>query len=349
GDKGDTGAIGATGPKGDAGSTGPAGSNSDTSASVSGSDIVEVVNNGTTTIDGVKVTDYKVSVKTGTSTVTEDGQAKPTTEADKDKVATVGDITETINNVSWTVDVGETGSGKSTSTGNGKVKAGDAVKVIAGDNIVVARDGKEITIATSMTPTFNTVTAKEITANKVTAKEVKADTVTAKEVKADTVTAKTVKSDTVTANTVTAKTVTSDTVTAKTVKVGNVEINNNGINAGGKRITNVAAGVNDTDAVNVSQLKQVKNDIANVNNKVDNLDKRVRGVGASSAASAALPQVYIPGKSMVSAAGGTYGGASAVAVGYSRASDNGKLILKVQGSANSSGHFSGGAGVGYQW
>ena len=103
------------------------------------------------------------------------------------------------------------------------------------------------------------------------------------------------------------------------------------------------------DAVNGSQLHAVKNDINNVNNKVNKLDKRVRGIGASAAASSSLPQVYSAGKSMVAAAAGNYGGASAVAVGYSRASDNGKLILKLQGSANSEGHFSSGVGVGYQW
>ncbi|MGX2956580.1 YadA-like family protein, partial [Ursidibacter arcticus] len=139
------------------------------------------------------------------------------------------------------------------------------------------------------------------------------------------------------------------------VTTGNTTINNNGltikegpsvtkegINAGNKVISNVAPGVKGTDAVNVNQLNAV-------NKKVDNLDKRVRGVGASSAAAASLPQVYIPGKSMVAAAAGGYAGASAVSVGYSRASDNGKVILKLQGTANSQGHLSGGVGVGYQW
>ncbi len=115
------------------------------------------------------------------------------------------------------------------------------------------------------------------------------------------------------------------------------------------RITNVADGMKGTDAVNFRQLKQVQGNINAVNRKVDKLDKRVRGIGASSAAASSLPQVYIPGKSMVAAAAGGYGGASAVAVGYSRASDNGKLILKLQGTANSQGHVSGGVGVGYQW
>ncbi|MDE8033936.1 YadA-like family protein [Actinobacillus equuli subsp. equuli] len=115
------------------------------------------------------------------------------------------------------------------------------------------------------------------------------------------------------------------------------------------RINNVADGKADNDAVNVRQLKGVAQNVANIDNRVSKLDKRVRGIGANSAAASSLPQVMLPGKSMVAVAGGAYSGASAVAVGYSRASDNGKVILKVNGTANSAGHYSGGVGVGYQW
>ncbi|OOF81069.1 YadA-like family protein [Rodentibacter caecimuris] len=146
------------------------------------------------------------------------------------------------------------------------------------------------------------------------------------------------------------------------VKIGNTTVNNNGltidggpsvttsgIDAGKKVISNVAPGVRPTDAVNKAQLDQVRGDVYNVNNRVDKLDKRVRGIGANAAAAASLPQVMLPGKSMVAAAAGGYSGASAVALGYSRASDNGKVILKLTGTANSAGHYSGGVGVGYQW
>ncbi|QIW16729.1 hypothetical protein A4G20_10515 [Pasteurellaceae bacterium RH1A] len=122
-----------------------------------------------------------------------------------------------------------------------------------------------------------------------------------------------------------------------------------GANGSATRITNVAPGKADFDAVNVSQLKGVAQSVVNVDNRVSKLDKRVRGIGANSAAASSLPQVYIPGKSMVAISGGAYGGASALAVGYSKASDNGKIILKMNGTANSAGHYSGGVGVGYQW
>ncbi|NBI42436.1 hypothetical protein GVX76_02845 [[Haemophilus] felis] len=92
-----------------------------------------------------------------------------------------------------------------------------------------------------------------------------------------------------------------------------------------------------------------KGDVYQINKRVDRLDNRLRGVGANAAAAAALPQVYLPGRSMVAAAVGTYGGASAIAVGFSRASDNGKVVLKLHGTANTENEFSGGAGLGYQW
>ncbi|MBF1221761.1 MAG: YadA-like family protein, partial [Haemophilus influenzae] len=115
------------------------------------------------------------------------------------------------------------------------------------------------------------------------------------------------------------------------------------------RITNVAAGVNPTDAVNVSQLGGLKNDIHNMNNRLGKVNREARAGVAGANAAASLPQVYIPGKSMVAAAGGTFKGQNAFAVGYSRSSDNGKLILKLQGNANTQGDVGGGVGVGYQW
>nr|WP_264148847.1 YadA C-terminal domain-containing protein [Mannheimia pernigra] len=52
---------------------------------------------------------------------------------------------------------------------------------------------------------------------------------------------------------------------------------------------------------------------------------------------------------MIAASAGTFKGENAVAVGYSRSSDNGKVILKLQGNANTIGDFGGSMGIGYQW
>ena len=132
------------------------------------------------------------------------------------------------------------------------------------------------------------------------------------------------------------------------------------------QIQNVAAGVvsnNSTDAVNGSQLHATNVQVNNLSQVINNhagelnrLDRKVNKYGkearagiAGANAAAALPQVYTPGKSMVAASAGTFKGQNALAVGYSRASDNGKVIFKLQGNANTSGDVGAGVGVGYQW
>ena len=79
------------------------------------------------------------------------------------------------------------------------------------------------------------------------------------------------------------------------------------------------------------------------------MNKDARAGIAGAVATASLPQVYIHGKSMVSAATGHYKNENAIAVGYSRASDNGKLVFKLNSSANTRGDFTIGTGIGYQW
>ena len=137
-----------------------------------------------------------------------------------------------------------------------------------------------------------------------------------------------------------------NSVTAQKVKVGDVNINENGINAGGKRITNVAPGKDGTDAVNVNQLKYVA---GNISNQINNVDKGLRAGIAGALASGGLYHVTTAGKSMVSVGAGTYRGQNALAVGYSRLSDNGKVGVKFTVNSNSQGHAGASASVGYQW
>ncbi|MGF7453021.1 YadA-like family protein [Pasteurella bettyae] len=120
----------------------------------------------------------------------------------------------------------------------------------------------------------------------------------------------------------------------------------NAVSVNGSQIKHVANGVEDHDAVNVSQLRS---GLADVHNHVNKVDKQLRAGVAGANAAAGLPQAYMPGKSMVAASAGAYRGESALAVGYSRASDNGKLVLKLQGNTNSRGDVGGSVGVGYQW
>ena len=150
-----------------------------------------------------------------------------------------------------------------------------------------------------------------------------------------------------------------NTVTAKTIKAGDTTINDNGltinngpsvtkdgINAGGSRITNVAPGRDGTDAVNVNQLKKATNEIHNSLNK---MDKRRKAGTASALATAGLMQAYREGQSSVTAGVGQYQNQSAVAVGYSRLSDNGKYGVKVSFTTNTQGEVGGTASAGYFW
>ncbi|GAB1651599.1 hypothetical protein Mh1950_20400 [Mannheimia haemolytica] len=135
--------------------------------------------------------------------------------------------------------------------------------------------------------------------------------------------------------------------------VGGPSITKTGINAAGTKVTNVKAGTEDTDAVNFSQLKatekNINNKINNIDSKVNKVDKRLRAGIAGATATAGLPQAYLPGKSMLATAGDTYRNEAAIAVGYSRISDNGKVIYKLTGNSNTRGDFGGSIGMGYQW
>ena len=138
-----------------------------------------------------------------------------------------------------------------------------------------------------------------------------------------------------------------NSVTTKDLTTNNLTVKEGGnVDMGGNQVHNVKAGTKDTDAVNVSQLRS---NVTNLNNRINKVGKEARGGIAGANAAAGLPQVYIPGKSMVAASAGTFKGESAVAVGYSRSSDNGKVIFKLQGNANTQGDVGGSVGVGYQW
>ena len=111
-----------------------------------------------------------------------------------------------------------------------------------------------------------------------------------------------------------------NSVTTNTLTVGDVKIDNSGINAGNKKISNVAAGdisANSTDAVNGGQLWKTNQTINNIGGAVNELGTRVNRVGAGAAALAALhPLDFDPDDKWDVAAGyGNYKDAHAVSVG----------------------------------
>ena len=263
----------------------------------------------TTGADGKDVVSVTFDVKTAAETTT-NANGSIATPTDGAGYVNATTLVNTVNNASWNVNStaveGSTGKVLGDTTVS-KVKAGDTVNVNAGNNIEITRNGNDVAVATSMTPTFTTVQVGGST-GAVIGSDANGD-----------------------------------------VKVAKAD-------GSAAKITNVAPGdvtSTSTDAVNGSQLYAVTNGINNkfgdIHNKINRNNKDLRAGVAGANAAAALPQVFKSGRSMVAASAGTFKGQSAVAVGYSRASDNGKLILKLQGNANSRGDVGGGVGVGYQW
>lgn len=143
--------------------------------------------------------------------------------------------------------------------------------------------------------------------------------------------------------------VTADSVAANTFKAGATTITNNGltieegpsvtkngIDAGGKKITNVAQGdlsKTSMDAVNGSQLHETNINVANNSNRINQLGNRVNKVGAGAAALAALhPMDFDPDDKWSFAAGyGNYAGENAAAIGAYYRPDE-KVMFSVGGT-----------------
>lgn len=277
----------------------------------------------------------KVAVN-GTPAQKADGSMETQDEANAregNKLATVENVVKAINSAATFVKVADSQEVITASTANDNgvaVKSGDTVTHTAGKNLKVKRDGQSVTYALAQDIDVDSVKAK----NGVTIGS--GDNAT---------------------------TITSD----------DKGLNLAGKNGAATNINNVKdADLNSTSkqAVNGSQLYATNEKVANlgttVNNlskvinhhagAIDSLDRKVNkhskqaraGIAGANAA-AALPQAYTQGKAMVAAAAGTFKGQNALAVGYSRISDNGKVILKLQGNANTSGDVGAGVGVGYQW
>ena len=154
------------------------------------------------------------------------------------------------------------------------------------------------------------------------------------------------------------KTVTNGSGVTITPAAGNpVSLSSSGLDNGGNKITNVAAGTAGTDAVNISQLNQALGAITGVNtanfialeNKVNEVAADAKAGTAAAMAVAGLPQAYLPGKSMMAVGGSVYRGESGYAIGYSTISDGGNWIVKGTATGNSRGHYGATAAVGYQW
>ena len=143
-----------------------------------------------------------------------------------------------------------------------------------------------------------------------------------------------------------------------------------------RQIIYVAAGVQDTDAVNLAQLRQADLNLLNdaraytnqhgtqilsqansytnsrvedLNRDLDHLEDSAYAAVASSIAIASLPQPTDAGYSMFSFGVGAWENQQGFAAGFSGVTGSNKFVYKVAATANTEGDFGGGASVGWQW
>ena len=234
--------------------------------------------------------------------------------ADQNKVATVGDVANAINNVGWKATSGQDGSGIVNGTTTPLVKAGNTVTYRAGNNLILDQADKTFTY--SLNPTLTGLTSAEFKDKDGNVNKIDANGMT---------------------------------ITPADKDKQPVSLTNNGLDNGNNRITNVAPGVKDTDAVNVSQLRNAVGNLNKLQGQINKLGNRMNAGMATSAAMANLLQPHKPGQSVATAGIGQHKNQSAVAVGYSRISDNGKYGVRFSMGANTQGEVTSGAAVGYFW
>ena len=254
--------------------------------------------------DTITVGEKGIKVNTGTITVNaKDGKdaagkdVKAGTvsvpEADKGKIATIGNVADAINNAAWNATSGATGTGEVEGTSKQAVKAGNTVTFNAGNNLKLTQDGTNFTY--SLKPVLKDITSisgKGDTAGKVTFGDNGVVTVgTPNDANAISLNGKEGK-----------------------ISMGEVSLSKEGLNNGGKKITNVAPGEKDTDAVNVSQLRDAAGNMQAITNQ---LQGQVNRVGSQAAALSALkPIQYDPLEpTQIMAGVGHYQGQNSLALG----------------------------------
>ena len=135
------------------------------------------------------------------------------------------------------------------------------------------------------------------------------------------------------------------------------------LNSGGAATTihNVAAGTSPTDAVNVAQLNNGINTAINAANqytdsRISSLNFDLRNTRRDAAAgtagalaAAGLPQAYEAGKGMIAVSMGVYQSETAVAVGFSKAFNDGHTVVKMGGTWDSRSRAGASTGIGYQF
>jgi autotransporter adhesin len=149
------------------------------------------------------------------------------------------------------------------------------------------------------------------------------------------------------------------------IGAGSVATSANSVSVGSagheRTVTNVANGVNATDAVNVGQLSDAIAEAKNwskdyVDQRFQSVDQDLNRVGnranagiASAMAMASLPQAYQPNQNSAGVALGTFHGETGIALGVSAITESGRYVFKLNATTNSRGDAGAGIGAGMVW
>ena len=210
----------------------------------------------TTDSDGTKTTTYTLGLDTTTLTTGANGSVTAPSTADAGKVVTAGSVADAINKSGFTLKSSANGGTLGSSTGDEVINPGDVIDMAAGKNLKVeqAANGK-ITYSLLDDININSVTAGNNKFDKtgLTISDGAGNT-----------TVTTPSGTTYTSSTGDTTKVGPNGITINNGAAGNpVSLTKNGLDNGGNTITNVAPGVNGTDAVNVTQLKNTVNNAVN--------------------------------------------------------------------------------------
>ena len=287
--------------------------------------------------------------KTGNITVNKDKKAgeadvgKAIVNNDATKLATVKNVAEAINGAKWFAKVENLSDSMNVRTQNDNdadaqaMGAGDILTLKADKNLAVKRKDKNVTYGLAQDINVNSVKAT----NGVTiGSGDNATTITSNDKGLNLAGKDGAETNINNVKDADLNSTSKQAVNGSQLYTTNVQVNKNSQN-----INRIESKVDSLSRV----INNHADELNRLDRKVNKQGKEARAGIAGANAAAALPQVYTPGKSMVAASAGTFKGQNAVAVGYSRASDNGKVILKLQGNANTSGDVGAGVGVGYQW
>ena len=151
----------------------------------------------------------------------------------------------------------------------------------------------------------------------------------------------------------TSKVTKADVIKSSSAHIGEVEINQDGMDVNNGAISNVADGSKLNDGSTVGQVTR----LAHYNDqRIDNLDrivgkdKKISNAGlASTAAMANIPQVMYAGKAGLGFGVGHRSGQNAIALGYSKASDNAKHVIKLSAGVNTQKDGSVSLGYMFMW